>query len=174
MEPKILFKFVEEVRRESRLARMAHSELRAAVAALDPNRAAVFVTAVLTHTIAVSRLLWPERPESAERGATLRRELQITEPSPLQLAGFRKHLARPDETYEDWLQRLPQPNYLEFNLMPAALMAGAQNDTFQGHLDPDTLEYTFRGDKAALAPVDGALRKLESACDYWLRTHNPW
>lgn len=174
METRVLFKYVEEVRRECGLARMATGEMRTALAALDPVRASLFVRSVLTHAVAVSRLLWPERAESAERGATLRQELKVPEPSPLQLATLRKHTARPDETYEDWLKRLPEPDYLEFNLMPAGTMAGSKEDTFQADLDPDTLEFTFRGDAANLAKVNEALRQLDTACERWLRTHNPW
>lgn len=174
METRVLFKYVEEVRRECGLARMAAGEMRTALAALDPVRASLFVRSVLTHAVAVSRLLWPERVESAARGATLRQELKVPEPSPLQLPTLRKHVARSDETYEDWLQRLPEPDYLEFNLMPAGTMSGSKEDTFQADLDPDTLEFTFRGDTASLAQVNEALRQLDTACDRWLRTHNPW
>ncbi|MCP5522584.1 MAG: hypothetical protein H7A46_13670 [Verrucomicrobiales bacterium] len=174
METRVLFKYVEEVRRECGLARMAAGELRTALAALDPVRASLFVRSLLTHAVAVSRLLWPERVESAARGATLRQELKVPDPSPLQLATLRKHTSRPDETYEDWLQRLPEPNYLEFNVMPAGTMSGSKEDTFQAALDPDTLEFTLRGDRASLAQVNEALRLLDTACERWLRTHNPW
>lgn len=174
MDARILFKFVEEVRRECRLARLATGELRGALAALDPERAGFFVRAWLTHATSVSRLLWPDRPAYAARGELLRQELKVDAASPIRLANLQKHMFQPDEAYEAWLNRLPEPNYIDFNLMPSGTLSGSRQDTFQASLDPDTLEYTLRGDTANLAATSTALNKLEGICDHWLRTHQPW
>ncbi|MCP5525335.1 MAG: hypothetical protein H7A47_00830 [Verrucomicrobiales bacterium] len=174
MDAQFLFRFVGEVRRECRLSRLANTELRGALAALDPERTAFFVRALLTHATAVSRLLWPDRPAAAPRGETLRQALNVDASSPIRLPGLLKHVFQPDEAFETWLHRLPTPDYLDFNLMPAGTLAGSRQDTFQASLDPDTLEFNLRGDTANLARTSEALLRLENACDLWLRTHNPW
>ncbi len=174
MDTRILYKFVEEVRRECRLAGIAGVELRSALAALDPERSAFFVRALLTHSTSVSRLLWPARDKSADRGKTLRTELTISDTSALRLARLRKALSETDASFEDWLLGLPKPDYIDFNLMPLGTMAGSREDTFQASLDPDTLEFSLRGDQANLAETIDEIKGLARSCDRWLRTHNPW
>lgn len=174
METRVLYKFIEEIRRECHHARLAGAELRTALASLDPGRAAFFVRAFLTHAVTVSRFLWPERPGSAERGNELRGQLKIVEPSPLQLNPMRRHVSSPDETFEDWLNGLSALNYVDFNLMPLGTMAGSPADTFQASLDPDTHQFLWRGSQAHLGQAAEALRRLEGACDNWLKANTPW
>ena len=174
MENRLLYRFIEQVQAHCRLARLASGELRTALATLNPEQSALRLHAFLAQVYIVSRLLWPERESSAERGATLRRELTVAEDALLRLPPLRKHLVRPDECYEDWVTRLPEPNYLDFNLMPLGTLAGAPQDAFQTNLDPDTLLLTWRGDTMNLAQLDEELRRLLHATETWLRHHNPW
>lgn len=174
MENRLLYRFVEQIKAHCRLARLAGIELRGALGALNPEQGALQLHSFLAQAHIVSRFLWPERASSAERGETLRKELGAADTAALRLATLRKHLTHPDECYEDWLARLPEPNYLDFNLMSQQMMAAAPGDNFQTNLDPDTLMLTWRGDTADLAQVDHELRHLEHAAETWLRRHTPW
>jgi hypothetical protein len=174
MENRLLYRFIEQVQTHCRLARLAAGELRTALATLNPEQSALKLHSFLAQAHIVSRLLWPERESSVERGVTLRKELGVADEAALRLSTLRQHLTRPDECYEDWVTRLPEPNYLDFNLMAQGTLAGSPQDAFQTNLDPDTLTLTWRGDTTELAPVDEELRRLAHTTETWLRRHNPW
>ena len=66
------------------------------------------------------------------------------------------------------------PNYVDFNIMPQGTMLGYQQDAFQRNLDPDTGRLVFRGETWDLRQLSDELRRVESAAQLWLKTHNPW
>lgn len=174
MDKKVLYRTIEEARQQCRFAQLAFQSLRTRVNQQDPERVFLDVHAFLGHATMLSRLLWPARPSSAERGALLRQELKLLEPSPLRLPEIREQLDRFDEAYEDWLATLPEAGYVDMNLMPTGTLAGSKADVFQRSLDPDTLVLQFRGAPLDLRRTNDAVRALEAAAQQWLRTHQPW
>lgn len=174
MDTKVVYRMVEEVRQQCRFGQSAFESLRLRLNELNQDRVFVEAHAFLGHALMVSRLLWPNRAESAVRGETLRQELKVPADSPLRLAGSRAQLERFDEAYEDWLATLPEAGYVDMNLMPAGTMLGSKEDVFQRNLDPDTLILRLRGAPIDLRKLAEALRALETNTQAWLRTHNPW
>jgi len=174
MDTKVLYRMVEEVRQQCRFGQITFESLRLRLNELNQDRVFVDVHAFLGHAVMVSRLLWPNRPESAERGESLRAELKVPADSPLRMAGSRAQVERFDEAYEDWLATLPEAGYVDMNLMPAGTMLGSKEDVFQRSLDPDTLILHLRGAPIDLRKVADAIRSLEHSAQTWLRTHNPW
>lgn len=174
MDQPILFKFVEEARQQSRFGQLAFAALRAGINAMDPERAFAATHALLHHAVAVSRLLWPERAESAPRGEALRAALKPDVDSPLRLGRWREAAGRPDEQFEAWLHHLEQPNFVDFNLMPQAALGEFRPDQFQHNLDPDTFDFGYRGERCNLQKLATALQRLETAAQVWLRSNKPW
>ena len=174
MDNPTLFKFVEETRQQSRFGQLAFATLRAAVNAMDVERAFAGAHALLHHAVVVSRLLWPDRAESAARGEALREALPSDPGGPLRLARWRELSSRPDEHFESWLGGLDQPNFVDFNLMPQAALGAFRVDQFQHNLDPDTFDFVYRGEACNLQKVANALQRLETVAQAWLRAHNPW
>lgn len=174
MDNQTLFKFIEEARQQSRFGQQAFAGLRAAVNAMDVERAFAGAHALLLHAVIVSRLLWPERVESAARGEALRTALEPDPAGPLRLARWRELAARPDEHFEAWLTGLERRQFVDFNLMPQAALGAFRADEFQHNLDPDTFEFVYRGESCNLQKLAGALQRLETAAQNWLRSHNPW
>ncbi len=174
MDTPKLFKFVEETRQQSRFGQLAFASLRAAVNAMDTERAFAAVHALLHHAVIVSRLLWPDRQASAERGDALRAALKPEADGPLALKRWRELARGPDEHFETWLGSLDQPGYVDFNLMPQAALGSFRADEFQHNLDPDTFEFAYRRENCNLLQIANALQRLETAAQTWLRTHNPW
>jgi hypothetical protein len=170
----VMFKFVEELRLQCRFGKLANENLRSSVQGLDPERAFLYLHALLSHAAQASRLLWPDRTESKPRGERLRSELKVTGDSPLRLRDLRHKLETSDEHFEDWLSGMESPNYMDFNIMPQGTMLGYKQDTFQRNLDPDTYRLTFRGESCDLRPIVNEMHRLDSAAQTWLRTHNPW
>lgn len=174
MDNPTLFKFVEETRQHSRFGQLAFAALRSALNAMDSERAFAATHALLHHAVIVSRLLWPERADSAPRGEALREALKPDADSPLRLARWREIAVRPDEHFETWLTGLEAPNFVDFNLMPQAALGGFRPDQFQHNLDPDTFDFAYRGERCNLQKLMTALQRLETAAQVWLRSHKPW
>jgi len=174
MENLILYKFVEELQQQTRFARLAFRELRSIVTSVDSERIFLFAHAFLAHSANVSRLLWPTREGSAERGKALREATGVAEDSALRLPGARPQLEHEDECYEDWLERLDAPHYVDMNVMPTAAIGEFKGDAFQRSLDPDTFRLVLRGVTVETRVLADALRQLETSIDHWKRTHRPW
>ncbi len=174
MDKQLLFKIVEELRLQSRLALYAYQSLKTHVQAVDQEKIIFSIEGLLFHASQVSRLLWPVRQESSARGDQLRAELKVDAESPLRLREVRSEIERPDERLEDWIAGLEQKNYLELNLMPRGTIADYKQDSFQRSLDPETMRLHFRGDSCDLRKVADELRRLEGAIQQWLKTHQPW
>jgi hypothetical protein len=174
MDKKTLYRTIEELRQQCRFAQVTFQSLRLRLNELDQERVFVYVHAFLGHAVMISRLLWPARESSAERGETLRKELSVPADSALRLSGGREQVERFDEAYEDWLAGLSEADYVDQNLMPTGTMAGSKADVFQRSLDPDMMIFQLRGQPIPLRKVSDAIRVLEGATQQWLRTHQPW
>jgi hypothetical protein len=174
MDNQTLFKYMEELRQQSRFALLAFQNLKGSLNAIDSERIFLFVYAFLNHALAVSRLLWPIRAESQDRGRQLREQLKVEDSSPLALREISQQLEKVDERYEDWLTGLENRNYVDMNVMPATAIGEFKQDAFQRSLDPDTFRLQLRGAVCDLRLVADSLRKLESNLQYWLRSHHPW
>ncbi len=174
MDNQLLYKLVEEVRQQGHFAQFAFQNVRNSLAALDSERVFFYVHALIAHLSNISRLLWPARPESKERGDQLRAELKVDERSPLRLADFRQHVDRFDECLEDWASALEHRNYVDMNIMPQGTISNYKQDAFQRNLDPDRFQFWFRGDACDLRALADELRKLDAAVESWLKTHHSW
>jgi len=174
MDKKILYRTIEELRQQCRFAQASFQSLRLRLNELDQERVFLYVHAFLGHTVMISRLLWPVRPASAERGEILRKELNVPPDSALRMSGGREQVEGFDEAYEDWLATLPEADYVDQNLMPTGTMAGSKTDVFQRNLDPDMMVFQLRGQPIPLRKLSDAIRAVDGAAQQWLRTHQPW
>jgi hypothetical protein len=174
MDKKVAYRTVEELRQQCRFAQLAFQALRLRLNELDQERVFLYVQAFLSHAVMISRLLWPARAASSERGETLRKELSVPGDSALRMSGGREQVETFDEGYEDWLAALPGADYVDQNLMPTGTMAGSRADVFQRSLDPDTMVFQLRGQPIPLRKVSDAIRVLDASAQQWLRTHQPW
>jgi hypothetical protein len=174
MDNRVFYKTVEEIRQQCRFAQLAFVTLRTSLNEQDPERCFLHVHTFLFHATMVSRFLWPARADSRERGEKLREALKVEPDSFVLPADMRRQAEGFDEAYEDWLNALDNPGYMDMNLMPAGTISGFKADTFQRSLDPETFKLILRGAECDLRRVSDELRKIESAIQLWLRTHNPW
>jgi hypothetical protein len=174
MDNLILYKFVEEVRLQNRFAQFAFQNIRTSLTALDSERVFFYVHAFMRHAGNLSRLFWPARQDSSERGERLRSELKIGDQSPLRLQNFRRNLDQPDESLEDWVAALENRSYVDMNIMPQGTISNYKQDAFQRNLDPENFQYVFRGEACSLRTILDELRKLETTTESWIKTHRPW
>ena len=174
MDKKILYRTIEELRQQCRFAQGSFQSLRLRLNELDQEKVFLDVHAFLGHAVMISRLLWPARQSSAERGEMLRKELNVPPDSALRMSGGREQIECFDEAYEDWLANLAEADYVDQNLMPTGTMAGSKADVFQRSLDPEMMVFQLRGQPIPVRKLSDAIRTLEGATQQGLRTHQPW
>lgn len=115
----------------------------------------------------VSKILWPVRSQSAQRGALLRTLLAIDGNSVLSDRTLRNHCEHYDERIEDWFSS-PQSAVYEdqaIGTLPRGLLDRPQNA--HRHYDPRTQVLTFRGESRNLAVLVRALDDLGSKCSQY-------
>ncbi|MGB0582659.1 MAG: hypothetical protein ACPGVU_23480 [Limisphaerales bacterium] len=174
MDNKTVYKWVEEVQQRCRFVDMAHDQLRVSLNEQLPEKVFYDVHALLGHVLALHGMFWPKRQSSLPRGDKLRQELKVADASPLNIHNLRGHLAADDESFEDWLTGLRDPNFVDFNLMPVSAMSGMGTDTFQRNLDPENLQMTYRGASCDLKQFHDETRALQTTIERWKREHTPW
>lgn len=174
MEAPLIYKILEELALQCRLARMAWQELPAAIQLNDPERVFFRVHAFLGHAANVSKLLWPANPAAAARGAHLRGELKMDAGSPLELKEIRPLLDHFDEHLEEWAAASEHRSPVPINLMPVGTLAGFKQDDFHRSFDPETFRGSFEGVTFDLRLIWKELQKAELSAKNWLKSHNPW
>lgn len=174
MDNAVLYALMKEVGLQCRLAFFAFQNMRANLYSNDPERLFFYVHAFLSHVLQISELCWPSRPDSKSRGESLRSLLELSEASPLYLAGVRHALERPDEQLEDWLAIPEHRQAMEMNVMAQGTLSGFSQDTFQRNLDPESMKLTLRGTVCDLRRCFEELKRLETTLKSWFKTHHPW
>ncbi len=174
MDNRIAYKLVEEVAQRCRFADLAFLQLRTSLNEQVPEKVFFYTHALVDQLAALNAMFWPKRQSSLERGTHLRTELKIADSSPLNLGTFRSQLTAEDESFEDWLNALRDPNFVDLNLMPASTMDGFSRDTFHRNLDPETLKFSYRDATCDLKHAHDEVVKLLTTIDRWKREHTPW
>ena len=174
MDNPLIFKLFEEVLLQCRQARHAWSSISAKVTANEPELALFYVDGFLSRALNVSRLLWPDNPDSAERGDKLRSELDVEGDLELKLAEFRRLAADYDDKLVDWASSAEHRDFVGVNLMPLGTLDGFKEDQFHRSLDPDTLKYSFEGKLVNLRQLQKDLQRIERLAENWHKLHNPW
>lgn len=174
MENPLVFKILEEIRLQVRLAQIAQRGITPAAQSNDTDKAVFYAHGLLLHAMCVSRLLWPSAESGAERGRRLREVLKVEEESPLRLEAPRRQAEAYDERLVDWADQAEHRDFVAVNLMPVGTLEGFPEDKFHRSLDPESLSFSFEGISVDLRRVMRALAELDRVAESWLRKNNPW
>lgn len=174
MDNPLLFKIVEETVQQCRFAGFSFQSLRTGLQGADAQKSFFWVHSFLHYGQNVSRMLWPDRKESSQRGEKLREIARADTDSPSRLNQLGRQQSRFDESFEDWCQRLGGLNYVDMNIMPQGTIGSFQSDTFQRNLDPEEYIFVYQGASFDLRLLADELKRIDGACQQWLRTNNPW
>lgn len=174
MENQVAFKMLEEIRLQCQFTEHAFHQLKTSMNAQDLTRVFFYLHAVVDHTSQISRLFWPERAESSERGRWLREKLAVEDGSPLKMTGIREEFESQDEKFETWLAGLESHDYVALNLMPMGSLADFNRDAFRRNLDTESLKFQFQGMTVDLHAVPAEIKRLDKTAQRWMDTHNPW
>ena len=165
--------FVREVERQAAFGVMASQDLAGALPTGNMDRLWYSTQALLIAAGNVSKLLWPVRPLSGERGQQLREVLGVPEESPLRPRAFRNHFEHYDERLEDWMMSSERHNIVDSSVLPPGAIQGIDPGDFLRNLDPTSMKLTFRGDSYDLGSLVGTIRDLRNRAESRVKTP-PW
>ena len=174
MDNPLVFKLLEEILLQCRQARHAFSAISAKVTANEPEAALFYVDGFLSRAANVSRLLWPDASNSAQRGQKLRAELGMEDDLDLKLGEYRRLAADYDERLVEWASSAEHRDFVGVNLMPSGTLQGFKEDQFHRSLDPDTLKFSFEGTRLNLHQLQKDLQRVERLAENWQKLNNPW
>lgn len=166
MDPRAARHFFNEIAFQCKLARKAFQEVRLAVSA-EVNDAQFWadVQSLLAAAANISKILWPQRKQSADRGTDLRNVLAVKEDSPLQARTVRNHLEHFDERLESWAA---DPVRLARNVVVDRAFLDASGIHIEGEggqmfrkFDPIAMTVSFHRDEVHLPTLIDAIEALE-------------
>src|SRR3989442_10356349 len=106
-----------------------------AISARDATRIWYSVQSFLVAAGNVSKLLWPPRKQSADRGKQLREAIGVTETSPLKARAFRNIFEHYDEQLEDWMMSSKRHNIVDSSVIPLGAIQGVDPEDFLRNID---------------------------------------
>lgn len=160
MDRMVLRIFQREVERQCRFALMAIQDLKQALQTYDMDRIWYSIQGFLVAAGNISKILWPPKARSRERGAELRASLSVGSDSPLEPRTFRNHFEHFDERLEQWVLSSERRNFVDSNVGPPGMIAGLEPGDFLRNFDTTSSAVTFRGDVYHIEPVGEAIRDL--------------
>ena len=175
MDDFLLRLYLEQAKEECERAFSAIKALNAALGSngeLDPF---VPAQAIIHHAAAVSKIFWPPgsrdkfaRKRAQRRSETLRSELGLVSPHPVQARTLRDHFEHFDERLDAWVEQSKNRNIVKQLVGPRTAIGGdaiADTDIIH-HYDPAAKTYAFRGEKfdiqALAAGLDDLFLKIEA------------
>jgi len=163
--------FLNEVVIQCRFALMSMSNLRAALRRGDTIWVFHSAHSFLIFVANVSKLFWPDRktiykqPDARTRGDELRRELEVTQKTPIKDRKFRNHFEHYDDRIQEWAASSVRRNYADMNIMPPGAISGIDINDFMRNLEPNTLTLTFHGESYNLLDAESEIKRIFSrAC----------
>lgn len=172
MDTMILRIFQREVERQCKFALMAEHGLKQALRTGDVDGIWYSVRAFLVAAGNISKLLWPPRPSSTERGAKLR-ESPVPINSPLKPRTFRNSFEHFDERLEQWATSSERHNLADSNVGSPNMIVGLELGDYLRNFDTVNWAVTFRGDTYYIQPIADAIQELwqrasvEAAKPHW-------
>ena len=173
LDPRILYKLVEEFRLQCRFLDRAWKQLQEALVRVDEERCFAGLQDILSiGSILVSfsdDLDGLSSPYLREISwlAGLREESSVAALKKVSRAGSANGLVR-------WLESLGDDEPADMSLMPAGTLSGFKADLFQRRYDPESHEFTFRGEAIRIRELVKTINLAEKQAVKWLNRHNPW
>ncbi len=125
----------------------------------------------LQHSSAVSRLLWPpggnsrqKKKRAKQRGAHLRKNLEIGDDHTLKDRTLRDHFEHFDERLDDWAETSPNKNIVDNMIGPRNAIGGfsIKDDDIMRLFDPATKMLIFRGERFDVQALVNGLTDIQT------------
>lgn len=158
--------FLFEIGQQVRIAKRAFERLEVACDSdhFDDLEAWSAIQSILIAAGNVSKILWPSRKSSDERGEVLRKLLGVDDQNLLSDRKFRNHFEHYDERIEDWFERSPSAVYTDSVIDPFGSIWGSNPPNRHRAYNPLTQKLTFRGEVVDFSALLNALNEIRVKC----------
>jgi hypothetical protein len=156
--------FIGEILNQAKFAERAALRLDTSTDDFDPIEIWGAIQSILIAAGNVSKILWPSRKTSADRGKLLRELLEVDDRNPLSDRNFRNHFEHYDERIEDWFKKSGSAVYIDSRIDPFGTPWGRNPANIHRGYDPLTKALTFRGESTDLAAILRALKEIQHKC----------
>jgi hypothetical protein len=152
--------FLSEIIFQVDMAEHAANNLKGSTSNFDKMETWGSIQLILIAAGNVSKILWPVSKESADRGAQLRKLLNIENDNLISDRKFRNHFEHYDERLEKWTEN--RRGYFDFVMNPSMQSFGYENISRGYNVDTNTL--VFQGETLDLNVIVDALKKIKAKC----------
>jgi hypothetical protein len=156
--------FVGEIARQAKIAKRAAERLQENTDNFDELEVWGSIQSILVAAGNVSKILWPSRASSAERGKMLRDLLNVDARSLLSDRKIRNHFEHYDERIEDWFEKNGSAVYMDSSIDPFGSIWGNNPSNIHRAYNPLTQTLTFRGESVDLAALLDVLEEIRRKC----------
>ncbi|MBT0571480.1 hypothetical protein KIK84_14220 [Curvibacter sp. CHRR-16] len=156
--------FIGEIVQQAKIAKLASERLRATNDHFDELEVWSSIQSILAAAANVSKILWPSRKLSTERGMRLRRLLNVDDDNLLADRKFRNHFEHYDERIEDWFIKHGSAVYRDSIVNSFGSIWGNNPPNDHRAYNPVTQTLTFRGESVDLAALLNALEEIRHEC----------
>ena len=155
--------FISEIVMQSKIAERAAERL---VTCEDYVEKWSAIQSILVAAANVSRIFWPQRKTSAERGKILQTLLNVDDSNLLADRKLRNHFEHYDERIEKWFEENCSAVYMDLRIDPFKSIWGPNPANFHRGYNPMTQTLTFRGESVDLAAILKALEEIRHQCHH--------
>ena len=165
MQRSLLRLLQREVERQCGFAMIALQDMEEAQANSDGKLFWYSVQGLLVSVEKLSLMLWPPNPRLPERGAELRRSLDVDDDSPLKDRSFLDRFSRFDEQIEEWYETSEHRRFFDSYTEPLDVLAETKpGDRFRGY-DIEKNALLFHQELYYLDPVSRAIEELHQKAE---------
>lgn len=156
--------FIGEILMQSKIAKSAAERLVTCEDNFDPIEIWSATQSILVAAANVSKILWPQRKTSAERGKILRMRLNVDDHNLLSDRNLRNHFEHYDERIENWFENNYSAVYMDSRIDSFESIWGRNPANLHRVYNPMTQTLTFRGESVDLAEILKALEEIRHKC----------
>ena len=156
--------FIAEIVMQAKIAKQAAERLQATTDHFNRIEVWGAIQSILIAAGNVSKILWPTRKSSAERGKVLRKLLSIDDRSMLSDRKFRNHFEHYDERIEDWFKENCSAVYMDPSIDSFKSIWGDNPANRHRAYNPLKQTLTFRGESVDLAALLKVLEEIRYKC----------
>lgn len=154
--------FLSEIVLQSKIVFKAHDRLLLASENRDQVELWSSIQSILVASGNISKILWPSRNKSKDRGLYLRKMLKIEKDHILSNRKFRDHFEHYDERIEKWFLDKPGASYVDLSMNPSMRLSLPQND-HRGYNSVDNT-LVFRGEILDLNKIVIGVQQIYQNC----------
>lgn len=156
--------FIGEIAMQANIALRAAERLLPMIDGSDQVEAWCSIQSILIAAGNVSKILWPSRDSSKERGEILRHLLNADDFEMLSSRKFRNHFEHYDERIEDWFSKNNPSVYMDSRVDPFGSVWGDNFPECHRAYNPLKRLLFFRGESVNIEKLLEELEKVRDKC----------